>query len=78
MIAIDNENRRTVCECDRCGAQAATERADGVIPDGWMTGHLWLDISLGEQRQHPLCFCPDCRAVLAEPDLRPIIDAEAD
>lgn len=46
--------------CDICGYSTETARPDGVVPAGWMTGHLWLDISLSEQRQTPLCFCPTC------------------
>ncbi|SEI10211.1 hypothetical protein [Paracoccus alkenifer] len=62
MIYLDNESHQTICACDRCGVTEATDRADGVAVAGWMTGHLWLDVSLSEQRQSPLCFCPDCSA----------------
>jgi len=35
------------------------------VPEGWMTGQLWLDLSLAEQKQIPICFCSDCRDLVA-------------
>ena len=64
MIYIDKDSDQTVCVCDRCALTVATSRANGVVAEGWMTGNLWLDISLTEQRQTPLCFCPDCAPVI--------------
>lgn len=60
MIYLDQDADQTICACDRCGVTEATGRADGVAPADWMTGQLWLDISLSEQRQSPICFCPGC------------------
>lgn len=60
MIYLDKDSGQTICACDRCGVNEATGRADGVAPANWMTGQLWLDISLSEQRQSPICFCADC------------------
>jgi len=60
MIYLDKDSDQTICACDRCGVTEATDRADGVAVAGWMTGQLWLDISLSDQRQIPLCFCADC------------------
>lgn len=66
MIYLDQTSDQTICLCDRCGVTEATTRADGVVVDGWMTGHFFLDISLSEQRQKPLCFCPDCTPVMLD------------
>lgn len=60
MIYLDIPNAQTLCLCDRCGVVADTMKADGVVPPDWLTGHFFLDISLSEQRQKPLCFCPEC------------------
>ncbi|SDL37413.1 hypothetical protein [Paracoccus chinensis] len=60
MIYLDKPGGQTICVCDRCGLTNATDTANGVVVEGWMTGQLWLDISLAEQRQTPLCFCPAC------------------
>lgn len=51
----------TLVTCDICASSVTTSKPNGVVPDDWMTGHLWIDISLSEQRQIPLCFCPDCK-----------------
>lgn len=59
-ITIDSEAPATRLRCDCCKTAAATDRADGRVPPDWGTGQLWLDISLSEQRQVALCFCPDC------------------
>lgn len=59
-IHLDPENDQTLCKCDVCGLVEATGKANGVVPAGWGTGHLWLDVSLSEQRQTPLCFCAGC------------------
>lgn len=61
-IILDTQNDRTIIRCESCDLSAATEKANGIVPSDWMTGHLWLDMSLSEQRQTPLCFCPDCAA----------------
>jgi hypothetical protein len=57
---------QTHVSCDVCKATISTDRADGVVPSEWMTGHLWLDISLSMQKQTPLCFCPVCRVNIAD------------
>ena len=57
-IKVTDED--TELTCDTCAVVMTTGKPNGVVPDGWMTGHLWLDISLSEQRQFPLCFCPEC------------------
>lgn len=59
-IHLDPENDQTLCKCDVCGLVDVTANANGVVPAGWGTGHLWLDVSLSEQRQTPLCFCASC------------------
>ncbi|MDO5621907.1 MAG: hypothetical protein Q4G24_10600 [Paracoccus sp. (in: a-proteobacteria)] len=64
MIYLDQDGNQTICECDRCGTVGATDRANGVIVDGWGSGQLWVDISLAEDRQMPLCFCPACAPVI--------------
>ncbi|MDP0925720.1 hypothetical protein Q0601_00900 [Paracoccus onubensis] len=67
----------TVCTCDCCGLVEATDEANGVAVEGWGSGHLWLDVSLAEQRQTPLCFCPACNpGILSAPVLRVKPEAE--
>ena len=61
-IFIDKPGNRTVCICDFCGAGAETDIANGVVVEDWMTGHLWLDLSMSEQRHDALAFCPSCAA----------------
>jgi len=61
MISLDKPNNMTVAVCDVCQIYVNTGRADGVIPEDWMTGHLWLDVSLTEQKQMAICFCPSCK-----------------
>lgn len=63
-IHLDTTNNQTLCRCDMCGLVHATDQANGVVPADWMTGHLWLDVSLSEQKQFPITFCPDCRSHL--------------
>lgn len=59
-IYIDKENNQTICICDICGAASSTESPNGVVTEGWGTGQLWIDISLTEEKQVPLTFCPTC------------------
>jgi|GEM_PF-4363802 len=59
-LTIDSVAPATRLQCDCCKVTAATDRADGRVPPDWGTGQLWVDISLSEQRQVALCFCPDC------------------
>lgn len=66
MIYLDEPNEQTICACDRCGLTEATSKADGKAPADWMTGQLWLDVSLSQQRQTPICFCPDCAEVIVD------------
>lgn len=61
MITTDRENNVTLVRCENCGSEVVTDKADGVIPSEWMTGQLWLDVSMGEQKQWPICFCPTCK-----------------
>lgn len=61
-IFIDKPGNRTVCICDFCGAGGETDIANGVVVEDWMTGHLWLDLSMSEQRHDALAFCPSCAA----------------
>lgn len=63
-MGIELLEHSTMVTCDTCGAVIETARADGVVPSDWTTGHLWVDISLTEQRQVPLCFCPTCAPVV--------------
>lgn len=67
-IYLDEENNQTICECDICGVRDATTWANGVVCENWGTGHLWLDVSLTEQVQKPLCFCPSCSGLVMHPD----------
>lgn len=66
MIYLDKDSDQTICVCDRCGETQATPKANGVVLEGWLTGHLWIDLSLAEQRQTPLCFCTDCRDIMLQ------------
>lgn len=66
MIYLDKDSDQTICVCDRCGETQATPKANGVVLEGWLTGHLWIDLSLSEQRQTPICFCTDCRDVMIQ------------
>lgn len=74
-IHIDEEANQTLCRCDHCGATESTNRGNGVAVAGWMTGHLWLDISLSEQKQIPICFCPACSEAMKIPGSLYTIDA---
>lgn len=65
-MAISRTTDNTIAICDTCSAQFVSNIANGVIPATWMTGQLWLDISLAEQRQTPICFCPDCKPFVAD------------
>lgn len=70
-IYIDEPNFQTIVQCDHCDVTAATDRPDGVVPVDWATGQLWIDLSVSEQRQTPICFCPDCSpAILSSTSLR--------
>jgi len=60
MIYLDTASNQTICQCDRCNIVEATSIANGVVVEGWTTGQFWLDISLTEQKQIPLCFCTLC------------------
>ena len=62
-MGIKLTEHSTIIGCDICGAQIETARADGVVPVEWGTGHLWIDVSLSEQLQRALCFCPTCKPV---------------
>jgi len=64
MIYIDKT--KTILVCDRCGEQEKTDQPNGVVPKEWMTGHLWMDISLSTQKQIPLCFCSTCTLQIKE------------
>lgn len=72
MIHVDKAENKTVASCDVCGAQEVSDVANGVIPLDWMTGQLWLDLSLAEQKQTAICFCPECKPHIAS-SLRMII-----
>lgn len=61
MIILNKLNNTTVITCETCDAQVTTGMADGVVPSDWMTGQLWLDTTVNEQRQRPICFCPSCK-----------------
>lgn len=63
-ILLDFENGVTSCTCDRCKSGFVVDNLSGRVPDGWGTGQLWLDVSLSEIRQVPLCFCADCFAII--------------
>lgn len=68
-IKLAEAEGTTYCECDRCRTVVGTGKADGVAPADWLTGQLWIDVSLSEQKQTPIVFCGDCReAILAAND----------
>nr|WP_319250511.1 hypothetical protein [uncultured Celeribacter sp.] len=66
MIYRNEKLGNTAFTCDMCGVISTEDGLSGVIPSGWMSGHLWLDVSLSEQRQIPLCFCPNCMGAMSE------------
>lgn len=63
IAIVDN---KTVVQCDVCGIQEETAVPNGVAPASWMTGQLWLDMSLTEQKQRAICFCVSCRTPAIE------------
>lgn len=58
-IAIEEETTRVTC--DVCGFEEVTNKPNGVVPSNWGTGQIWLDVSLSEQKQYPICFCEVCK-----------------
>jgi hypothetical protein len=64
-IITDKPNRKTICICDRCGKTEETDVADGVTISGWLTGQLWIDLSLSQQRQQAINFCLECNDYIA-------------
>lgn len=64
-IITDTENGITICTCECCGEIRSTPRADGLVPTGWITGQLWLDLNPNVMRQLPLAFCEACLALAA-------------
>lgn len=60
-MGIEIKDGVTEITCNTCAVVITTDKPNGVVPNDWMTGHLWLDISLSEQKQVPLCFCPECK-----------------
>ena len=63
-MGITLEENGTRVSCDICRFEEVTSFPNGVVPATWATGQLWIDISLSEQRQYPLCFCPECKPKL--------------
>lgn len=61
-IMLDNENGLTILSCDGCGMVKTKSPADGVVPDDWISGQIWIDLDLSRQRQVPICFCKECGA----------------
>lgn len=59
-IITDTENSVTTCTCDCCGEIHSTAKSDGLVPAGWTTGQLWIDLSQNVMRQLPLAFCEAC------------------
>lgn len=60
-MSITIEEQGTKFSCDICKFEETTSIPNGVVPSTWATGQLWIDISLSEQRQYPLCFCSTCK-----------------
>lgn len=60
-IEINKLTNNTFCTCDRCGRVNISNEANGVVPDKWTTGQLWLDESLEKQLQIPVVFCKKCK-----------------
>lgn len=60
-IYSDVDTDSTVCICDCCSAEQRTAKANGVVPADWGTGQLWIDISLSDIKNMPLCFCATCK-----------------
>lgn len=56
----------TIAVCEVCGTTESTTKPNGVVPANWMTGQVWVDASLSEQFQRPLCFCSICKAGVPE------------
>lgn len=56
-----NEDGQIVANCDNCQAEASVNQMTGALPTTWLSGQLWIDVSLSQQRQFPLCWCPDCK-----------------
>lgn len=77
MIYVNKDAGETVSKCDVCGEVSVSSTPNGVAPEGWMTGQLWLDVSLTQQRQTPICFCTTCapRIAISE-DIRFLADGE--
>lgn len=67
-IITDTENGITICTCECCGEIRSTTRADGLVPTGWITGQLWLDLNPNVMRQLPLAFCEACLEMAASFD----------
>lgn len=63
-IYLDTGNDATICTCNACGEVVTTSKANGIVPEGWGTGHLWLDVSINQQRQVPMAWCPACAAAV--------------
>jgi hypothetical protein len=59
-IQLDKTNNKTICTCDQCGIVVDTDAANGVVPEHWGTGQLWIDVSLSSIKQTAICFCPTC------------------
>lgn len=61
-----NEEGLIEANCDNCQAGAPVNQMTGALPNTWLTGQLWVDVSLSQQRQFPLCWCPDCKGSILD------------
>lgn len=77
-VYLDKTTDQTIVRCDCCLDIAATDRADGVYPEGWASGNLWIDLSLSKQRQIPIAFCPACASSICDEEAEFIINRKPD
>jgi hypothetical protein len=68
---------KAIATCDACGISVQINPATGIVPAEWMTGQLWLDLSLSQQMQRPLCFCQNCKPGIPD-SLQFVVGTQAD
>ena len=70
-MSIHRDGSVLLAQCDTCGVIEEVKDDRGRLPPAWATGQLWIDLSMSEQRQIPLCFCPACAPSVTSPDFDP-------
>jgi len=73
-IHVYTAENSTVVHCDKCGAAEATNMGNGLAPLDWVTGQLWIDVSIQQQKQTPICFCPTCGPLIISADKLQILN----